>query len=92
MTTRRWYYFVPAQGTPKKLLHRVERNRLDGLPGEAQLYVGWKELRDRLLIDLWARENVPEGIYYDITWCGFSGATRTRNTGDSSAWSSRPAI
>lgn len=73
MTTRRWSYFVPAQGTPKKLLHRVERNRLDGLPGEAQLYVGWKELHERLLIDLWARENVPEGIYYDITWCGFMG-------------------
>ena len=28
---------------------------------------------DRVLIDLWARENVPEGIYYDITWCGFMG-------------------
>jgi Xaa-Pro aminopeptidase len=28
---------------------------------------------DRVLLDLWARENVPEGIYYDITWCGFMG-------------------
>ncbi len=28
-----------------------------------------------MLIDLWARENVPEGIYYDITWCGFMGKT-----------------
>jgi Xaa-Pro aminopeptidase len=28
---------------------------------------------DRVLIDLWARENTPEGIYYDITWCGFMG-------------------
>ncbi|MEN6450017.1 MAG: M24 family metallopeptidase [Thermoguttaceae bacterium] len=30
---------------------------------------------DRVLIDLWARENTPEGIYYDITWCGFMGRT-----------------
>lgn len=29
---------------------------------------------DRVLIDLWAREDSPSGIYYDITWCGFCGA------------------
>lgn len=28
---------------------------------------------DRVLIDLWARENIPNGIYYDITWCGYMG-------------------
>lgn len=28
---------------------------------------------DTLLIDLWARENHPKAIYYDITWCGFIG-------------------
>jgi Xaa-Pro aminopeptidase len=30
---------------------------------------------DMVLIDLWAKENVPNGIYYDITWCGYVGAT-----------------
>jgi Xaa-Pro dipeptidase len=30
---------------------------------------------DRVLIDLWARENVPNGIYYDITWCGYMGTS-----------------
>jgi Xaa-Pro aminopeptidase len=30
---------------------------------------------DRVLIDLWAKENVPKGIYYDITWCGYVGET-----------------
>jgi Xaa-Pro dipeptidase len=30
---------------------------------------------DRVLIDLWAREAVPDSIYYDITWCGYMGAT-----------------
>ena len=28
---------------------------------------------DSLLIDLWARHDRPEGIYYDITWCGYVG-------------------
>jgi Xaa-Pro aminopeptidase len=28
---------------------------------------------DKVMIDLWARINVPKGIYYDITWCGYVG-------------------
>jgi hypothetical protein len=31
--TRRWYYFVPAVGEPRKLVHRIESGRLDSLPG-----------------------------------------------------------
>ena len=31
--TRRWYYFVPAAGEPRKLVHRIEQARLDSLPG-----------------------------------------------------------
>ena len=29
---------------------------------------------DAVLIDLWARFDRPDGIYYDITWCGHVGA------------------
>ena len=42
--TRRWYYFVPATGEPRKLVHRIESLRLDPLPGRAQLYSSWQEL------------------------------------------------
>ena len=42
--SRRWYYFVPATGEPRKLVHRVEGGRLDPLPGKAQLYSSWQEL------------------------------------------------
>ncbi len=42
--TRRWYYFIPAQGEPKKLVHRIEQGRLDTLPGERNLYSSWQEL------------------------------------------------
>src|SRR5579863_7826664 len=42
--TRRWYYFIPAHGEPRKLVHRVEQTRLDSLPGSKGLYSSWLEL------------------------------------------------
>jgi Xaa-Pro dipeptidase len=46
--TRRWYYLIPAQGEPKKLVHRIEKWMLDPLPGAAQVYSSWRELRGEL--------------------------------------------
>jgi Xaa-Pro dipeptidase len=46
--TRRWYYFIPAQGEPRKLVHRIEQSRLDTLPGSKGLYSSWQELRTGL--------------------------------------------
>jgi Xaa-Pro aminopeptidase len=42
--TRRWYYFIPATGEPRKLVHRIEQTRLDTLPGTKDLYSSWQEL------------------------------------------------
>jgi Xaa-Pro aminopeptidase len=42
--TRRWYYYVPAEGEPRKLVHRIEQGRLDLLPGVKGLYSSWQEL------------------------------------------------
>ena len=42
--TRRWYYFVPSTGDPRKLVHRIEQARLDALPGAKALYSSWQEL------------------------------------------------
>jgi Xaa-Pro dipeptidase len=42
--TRRWYYFIPANGEPKKLVHRIEAGRLDTLPGAKAAYSSWQEL------------------------------------------------
>jgi Xaa-Pro aminopeptidase len=44
LVTRRWYYFVPAAGEPRKLVHRIEQGRLDRLPGAKALYSSWQEL------------------------------------------------
>ena len=46
--TRRWYYWVPAQGEPVKLLHRIEPHVLDTLPGQADCYVSWEQQRQIL--------------------------------------------
>ena len=46
--TRRWYYWIPCQGEPVKLLHRIEPHTLEVLPGESVLYVSWDEQRASL--------------------------------------------
>jgi len=46
--TRRWYYFVPAVGEPRKLVHRIEQGRLDSLPGAKAQYSSWQELASAL--------------------------------------------
>jgi Xaa-Pro aminopeptidase len=48
MCTRRWYYLIPAGGEPSKLIHRVERHNLAGLPGRELEYSSWKEQREGL--------------------------------------------
>ncbi|TLY27031.1 MAG: hypothetical protein E6K64_00005, partial [Nitrospirae bacterium] len=47
-TTRRWYYLIPAQGVPQKLLHRIEPHSLDDVPGESRLYLSWQEQQEHL--------------------------------------------
>ncbi len=41
LVTRRWYYFIPAQGEPKGLVHAIESGVLTGLPGHMQTYSSW---------------------------------------------------
>ena len=42
--SRRWFYYVPAQGIPQKLVHRIESEALDHLPGDKIVYLRWQEL------------------------------------------------
>ena len=41
--SRRWVYFIPREGTPQKLVHRIESGALDHLPGDKQIYLKWQE-------------------------------------------------
>lgn len=46
--SRRWFYFIPAQGAPRKLVHRIEEGKLDTLPGHKREYSSWQELEHEL--------------------------------------------
>lgn len=48
MTTRRWYYLIPASGTPRGLVHAIERHNLDALPGDKSVYAGREQLESGL--------------------------------------------
>src|SRR5215813_244743 len=46
--TRRWFYVIPAEGEPTKLVHRIEAGHLDSLPGTKRAYSSWQELQSNL--------------------------------------------
>lgn len=46
--TRRWFYLVGRDGDPIALVHKIEKEVLDPLPGPRTLYAGWVELQERL--------------------------------------------
>ncbi len=48
MTSRRWFYYIPASGEPVRLVHRVEMSKLDSLPGQKVYYHPWVELHQKL--------------------------------------------
>lgn len=46
--SRRWFYFIPAKGKARKLVHRIEPRVLDLLPGIGKKYLSWKEQQAEL--------------------------------------------
>ena len=45
--TRRWFYYISANGCIA-IVHRIEPNKLDGLPAKKLEYSSWKELHSLL--------------------------------------------
>jgi Xaa-Pro aminopeptidase len=58
MRTRRWFYFVPAKGTPRKLVHKIEAESLAALPGKTFYYAAQEELRKNVAKILGRAKNV----------------------------------
>ena len=48
LTTRRWYYLIPARGEPRMLVHDIERHSLAHLPGERLIYARHDTLKTGL--------------------------------------------
>jgi len=42
-TSRRFACFIPAEGEPRRLVHRIESGVLDHIPGEKIVYLRWQE-------------------------------------------------
>ncbi|MGA7525576.1 MAG: M24 family metallopeptidase [Acidobacteriaceae bacterium] len=57
LVSRRWYYVIPAEGEPRKLVHRIEAGKLDALPGSKGVYSSWQELERGLdaMLAPWTR-------------------------------------
>jgi Xaa-Pro aminopeptidase len=50
-TSRRWFYYIPAEGQPQKLVHAIEPWKCDHLPGDKHIYLPWKQQHE-LLADI----------------------------------------
>jgi len=48
LTTRRWYYLIPATGEPRSLVHDIEQDSLTHLPGNRLTYAGRAALESGL--------------------------------------------
>lgn len=45
---RRFFYWIPVQGEPVKIVHAIESKNLDSLPGEKRIYSSWQKLHQEL--------------------------------------------
>ena len=62
ITTRRWFYYIPATGEPVKIVHSIERDKLDALPGKKMIYLPWQELQGSLREVLTGAKNAPRRV------------------------------
>jgi Xaa-Pro dipeptidase len=72
MVTRRWFYLIPAEGEPAKLVHKIESRHLDTLPGKKLQYAGWQELFEQVKVLLSSHRDVamqysPNNIVFTIS-------------------------
>ncbi|MFZ3339689.1 MAG: M24 family metallopeptidase [Terriglobales bacterium] len=86
MVTRRWYYLIPAQGEPLKLVHKIESGHLDSLPGSKAQYAGWQELFDSLKRMLTGYRDIamqysPNNIVFTISMVDAGTADLIRGLG-----------
>ena len=46
--SRRWFYFIPKTGEPVKVVHAIEPEQLDVLPGKKLIYREWGLLKSQV--------------------------------------------
>ena len=48
VVTRRLFYWIPSEGEPSLIVHRIEGESLGYLPGKKETYLSWEELKAAL--------------------------------------------
>jgi Xaa-Pro aminopeptidase len=48
MTTRRFFYWIPKEGEPTKIVHAIESHALDGWPGQKKTFLSWQSLEKEI--------------------------------------------
>lgn len=46
--TRRFFYWIPKEGSPVKIVHAIESHALDDWPGEKRIFLSWQSLEKEL--------------------------------------------
>lgn len=58
LITRRFFYWIPTQGEPIKIVHKIEDKILDHLPGQVLRFTTWEELEKQLATILHGKKRV----------------------------------
>ena len=72
MVTRRWFYLIPAQGEPVKLVHKIEAGHWTPCPGKKLQYAAWQELFDQVKVLLTSHRDIamqysPNNMVFTIS-------------------------
>lgn len=67
LTTRRYFYFIPSEGDPVKILHRIEPYSLKEVSGQEIFYSRWQEWQNILSEVLKGKKRIaaqysPQGL------------------------------
>lgn len=58
LLTRRFFYWVPAKGTPVKIVHAIEDKSLEHLPGDTHRYQTWRDIESLIGVALTGSKQV----------------------------------
>lgn len=60
--SRRWFYFIPREGEPVKVVHAIEPGQIDVLPGKKLIYREWGLLKKQVEAAVFS-QNRPKGKF-----------------------------
>jgi len=62
--SRRWFYYIPAKGEPVRVVHAIEPDQLDVLPGKKLIYREWSLLKLQVKAAMGAKSAMRIAMQY----------------------------